>query len=89
MISYNDDIAKAKKVLTNICKNYEKETNYKYECLGVDDLGDNGVVIKIAITCPYEDRVALGRKFKEDVKLIFDKEGIEIPYPQVVIHNGK
>ena len=89
MVSYSDDIPKVKKVLEDICKKQEKDTNYKYECLGVDDLGDNGVVIKVAITCPYEDRIALGRKFKEEAKLTFDKEGIEIPFPQVVVHNGK
>ena len=89
MVSYSDDIPKVKKVLTGICNKQEKGTDYKYEVLGVDDLGDSGVVIKVAITCPYEDRIALGRKFKEEVKLTFDKEGIEIPFPQVVVHNGK
>ena len=89
MVSYNDDIPKVKKVLTNICEKQQKDTEYKYEVLGVDDLGDNGVVIKVAITCPYEDRIVLSRKFKEEVKLTFDKEGIEIPFPQVVVHNGK
>lgn len=88
-VSYKDDIQKVKDVLTDICKKQQKGTNYIYECLGVDDLGDSGVVIKIAITCPYEDRIVLGRKFKEEVKLRFDKEGIEIPYPQVVVHSGK
>ena len=89
MVSYHDDIKKVKEVLTDICKKQQKGTDYNYECLGVDDLGDSGVVIKVAITCPYEERIALGRKFKEEVKLTFDKEGIEIPFPQVVVHNGK
>ena len=89
MISYSDDISKVKKVLNNICTKQQRDTNYTYEVLGVDDLSDNGVVIKVAITCPYEDRITLGRKFKEEVKQTFDKEGIEIPFPQVVVHNGK
>lgn len=89
MVSYNDDIIKVKDVLNKICEKQAKENNAKYECLGVDDLGDSGVVIKVAITTNYEDKKILARKFKEEVKLVFDKENIEIPFPQVVIHNGK
>lgn len=89
MFSYESDLLHAKEVITNLCEEVAKETNATIECLGVDDLADNGVVIKVAITTKYEEKFSIARKFKEKVKLKFDEEGIEIPYPQVVVHNGK
>lgn len=89
MISYDCDITKAKNVLTRICSKFTKETGDTFECLGVDELADSGVIIKTAITTEYDSRKTLARRFMEEVKDTFDKENIEIPYPQVVIHNGK
>lgn len=89
MISYEDDLVKAKKILNDICEKEAKKNNAIYECLGVDELADSGVIIKIAITTNYENRLVFAREFKEKIKLAFDENNIVIPFPQVVIHNGK
>ena len=89
MISYEANLLEAKNVINDVCDKVAEETNSKIECLGVDELADSGVVLKVAITSKYNDKHGIARKFKERIKLTFDEKGIEIPYPQVVIHNGK
>lgn len=89
MISYEADLLKAKEVIQKVCAIVGEETTSEIECLGVDELADSGVILKVAISSKFNDKYAIARKFKERIKLTFDKEGIEIPYPQVVIHNGK
>ena len=53
---------------------------------GVSELGDNSVNLKIVAKCAEADRVQLDRDLKRELKLIFDKYNISIPFPQVVIN---
>ena len=53
---------------------------------GVSELGDNSVNIKIVAKCNEGDRVQLDRDLKRELKLVFDKHNINIPFPQVVLN---
>lgn len=57
--------------------------------LGVDELADSGVNLKFAVKCKEEDIFAATRALNREIKIIFDDHGIEIPFPQVVVHQGK
>ena len=51
------------------------------EILGVDELGDSAVVLKARFRTRPGDQWAVGREYNHRIKLAFDAEGIEIPYP--------
>ncbi|MDO4344668.1 MAG: mechanosensitive ion channel [Eubacteriales bacterium] len=53
---------------------------------GVTELGDSSVNIKIVAQCKEKDRIQLMRDLNREVKLIFDKYEINIPFPQVVLN---
>lgn len=54
--------------------------------LRVDDFGDSAVMIKIlGETKPLKQWDVAG-EFRKRLKIAFDKAGIEIPFPQMVIH---
>ncbi|MGI6069678.1 MAG: mechanosensitive ion channel domain-containing protein [Blautia sp.] len=53
---------------------------------GVVSLGDNSVNIRIVAQCAEGDRIQLERDLNREMKLIFDKYDINIPFPQVVIN---
>lgn len=53
---------------------------------GVVALADNSVNIRIVTQCHEADRVQLERDLNREMKLIFDKYDINIPFPQVVIN---
>ncbi len=88
-VSYDADIEKTKKLLEDICDRLSDELKLKEKatCLGVDKLGNNSVVYRISIPTDYRDSFNISRKFKAEIKWVFDQHGIEIPYQQVVIHN--
>ena len=50
------------------------------------ELGDNSVTIRIVVQCSESDRLQLERDLNREMKLIFDKYDISIPFPQVVIN---
>ena len=53
---------------------------------GVVALNDNSVVIRIVVQCAESNRGQVERDLRREMKLIFDEYEINIPYPQVVVH---
>lgn len=94
-IAYNTDIEEAIKVVNQVGKEMSKDSEWKDkiikapEFVRVDDLADSAMVIKISVEVkPLEQWSVLG-ELKKRIKVAFDKQGIEIPFPQIVVHQGK
>ncbi|MDX3960260.1 mechanosensitive ion channel [Aliarcobacter skirrowii] len=88
-ISYDDDIKKAKDLITNLLTSHEKILVDKGITVAVSELADSSVnfVVRAWVNTPdyWEVRFFL----IENIKLVFDKEGITIPYPQQDVHQYK
>lgn len=56
---------------------------------GVSELGASGVKLQFETYCYEADIFAVGRAMNAAVKNMLDENGIGIPYPQIVVHNGK
>ncbi len=56
---------------------------------GVTSLGDNSVNIRIIAKCEEGKRAQLCRDLNREMKIIFDKHDISIPFPQVVVNQTK
>ncbi len=53
---------------------------------GVVALADSGVIIRVLAQCAEGDRPKLARDLNREIKLIFDRHNINIPFPQVVLN---
>ena len=53
---------------------------------GVSELGDSAVVIRIAALCDEGSRFQVERDMNRQFKLIFDRNNINIPFPQIVLN---
>ena len=53
---------------------------------GVTMLADNSVNIKIVAECAEKDRSGLTNDLNREMKLLFDRYDISIPFPQVVVN---
>ncbi|GCC50126.1 mechanosensitive ion channel family protein [Chryseotalea sanaruensis] len=56
--------------------------------LRVDDFGDSSIVIKIVGETQPIKQWEVSGEFRKRIKAAFDKAGIEIPFPQRVIHQA-
>ncbi|MDD8048142.1 MAG: mechanosensitive ion channel family protein [Thomasclavelia sp.] len=56
---------------------------------GVTELAASSVNIRILAECQEANRIQLTRDLNREIKLIFDKYDINIPYPQVVVNQPK
>lgn len=89
-VSYEEDLDKVESVLINLFKNIKEEIpeiNNQIQILGVDDLGESGIIYKIAAPCDPVTTFTVQRKLRKLIKQEFDKNSITIPYKQVVIHH--
>lgn len=90
-VSYEEDLDKVEKILIAECEKLTKELpNLKstIECLGIQDLSSSSVVYRItAQTVPME-HFTIERILRRKLKDALEKEGITIPYAQVVVHNA-
>jgi len=59
------------------------------DLFGVDKFGDSAVVIKGRIKTKPIRQWAVGREFLRRVKLAFDEQGIEIPFPHRTVYFGE
>jgi len=86
-IGYDDDIKKAKDVLTNILESNDKIIQEKGLTVAVSELADSSVNFVVRAWVNTPDYWTVKFALTEEVKTRFDKEGISIPYPQQDVHH--
>lgn len=90
-ISYDADLTEVEAVLEeelpklmDVIPGLVKPPQYE----GVDSLADSSVNLRIVIYVDIAVKFVALRRLTREVKLIFDRHGIEIPFNQLVIHNA-
>lgn len=56
---------------------------------GIEELADSAVIIRIAAYVDETNRQSVRRALNKELKILFDKEGINIPFPQLVVHQNE
>ena len=94
-VSYNADLEKVIEVVNKVGNDLAEDQDWKDfiikapQFLRVDDFADSAVMIKIlGDTEPLKQWEVTG-ELRKRLKIAFDKEGIEIPFPQMVVHQQK
>jgi len=94
-VSYSSNLEKVISVVNEVGKTLATDSEWKKhiltppQFLRVDGFGDSSIIIKIlGDTKPLKQWDVSG-ELRKRIKIAFDKEGIEIPFPQRVIHQAK
>ena len=69
-----------------ISKIEEQEDVLKAEYRGIQEFGDSSIGYKIRIYCKPEFKPQVRRDSNRTIKLVLDKNNIEIPYRQIDLH---
>jgi small-conductance mechanosensitive channel len=91
-ISYSSDLEHVIEVINRTGNELAEDPLYKDSIINppkflrVNDFADSAIIIKVlGDTKPLKQWEVTG-EFRKRIKIAFDKEGIEIPFPQRVIH---
>ena len=88
-ISYSADLVKVEKIIKDNLEDIKSRIPDIIEgphYRGVQELGSSSVVIRIYSRTHEKKKYQVVRDLNREMKLLFDKNGIEIPFPQVVVH---
>lgn len=91
-VAYKEDVDQVVAVMTEVgtqlCADeaYAAKIIEPIEVFGVEEFGDNAVVVKARLkTIPIE-QWSVGREYRRRLKYAFDDKGIEIPFPHRTVY---
>ncbi len=87
-ISYDDDIIKVKGLLYTLIANYDLVMKDPEPAVYVGSHADSAIIMEVKLWTQPENYWKVYYYMMENVKLLFDKEGITIPFNQIVVHNA-
>ena len=85
-ISYDADIRQAKSVIENLLIKDECIIKNEQINVFVHELADSAVVLGIRAWVKNEEYWETRWRLLEEIKILLDENGIEIPYPQMSVH---
>jgi moderate conductance mechanosensitive channel len=91
-IAYSEDVDRAIAVMTDELTKLAEDPDWRskikgpIEMMGVNSLGDSSVVLRARVETLADERWSVRREGLRRIKKRFDAEGIEIPFPQLTIH---
>ena len=94
-VAYKTDITQAINVLKDLGHQLRELPEYsKYilsdlEVFGLNEFQDSALIIYCRIKTTPQEQWMVKRKFNQMVKEGFEKAGIEIPFPQVVVNRAE
>ena len=90
-VSYNEDVDYVIYTIEKVVLDLQKDKDFKskingnIEVFGLDKFDDSAIIIKGRIPTIHKQQWIIRREFNRRIKLAFDKNGIEIPFPQRTI----
>jgi small conductance mechanosensitive channel len=89
-VAYGTDLAKVKEVLWEVIK---AEPLVKWDpkppVVAVSELNSSSVDLSVWLWVTVEDYWEVWKHIREDIYIAFNNAGVEIPFPQVTVHQGK
>ncbi len=91
-VAYESDINNALSVLQEIAAELAAEEKYQErvleppQAMGVMDLAESYVTLRAVIKMKPDARWDMDRDLRKRIKERFEKEGIDMPYPQQIVH---
>ncbi len=92
-VAYDTDLKALEKMLPPELERMYAENKELYlaapQYMGVEDLGESGVRLRFCVSTEEENFFPAKRRLARDLRVLFAEKGVEIPFPQVVVHQGE
>ncbi len=93
-VAYSEDLVKVRRVLREVAHEMWEDADFtgivieEPEVWGVQSVGPDGVVLRVAVKTAPQQQWAVGRELRQRIKSRFDREGIHVPFPEWVTRQG-
>lgn len=87
--AYKENIAQVKEILMDIANKNPLALQEPKPVINFDAFGSSSIDLAFNVWAAKEDFLALRNSIQEEIKVRFDKEGIEIPFPHTSLYAGE
>ena len=88
-IGYREDIARVRAALMDVAKNNPLCLQEPAPQVILSGFGQSSIDFLFAVWATQANLLALQNSIQEDLKIRFDQEGIEIPFPYLSLYSGR
>jgi small conductance mechanosensitive channel len=89
-VAYDTDLEHARAVIKRVADELWRQDSSildEPEMWGVEQLGASGIALRLVVKTTPSAQWKVSRELRERIKVAFDEEGIEIPFPQQMVWN--
>ena len=90
-VAYSEDIERVRDILQEVARDLWEDPEFtsvileEPEVWGVEQLAPDGVTLRVVLKTAPLEQWGVAREMRQRIKTRFDREGIEIPFPQRVV----
>ncbi|MGC9353928.1 MAG: mechanosensitive ion channel family protein [Mariniphaga sp.] len=94
-VAYKENLDTVMEIMRKVGDTMQNDEKFKTDILepieifGLDQFGDNALVVKARIKTKPSQQWTIGREYRKRLKVAFDKRNIEIPFPHTTIYWGE
>lgn len=94
-VAYKEDVDQVIDIMREVGNDLQKDELFgasiiePIEIFGLDKFGDSALVIKARIKTKPIQQWSVGREYRKRLKVAFDKNKIEIPFPHTTVYWGE
>jgi small conductance mechanosensitive channel len=94
-VAYKEDVDHVMNLMREVGNELQKDEIFgnsiiePIEIFGLDKFGDSALVIKARIKTKPIQQWSVGREYRRRLKIVFDKNKIEIPFPHTTVYWGE
>lgn len=93
-VGYDTDIEKLEKVINEVSEKMSAEEEWSEKIIEapkfvrITEFGDSAIIVKITGKTEAMQQWSVAGELRKRLKIAFDKNGIDIPFPQRVVHEA-
>jgi small conductance mechanosensitive channel len=94
-VAYKENVDNVIELIKEVGEDIQKDPEFRdkilepIEVFGLDEFGDSALVIKARFKTKPIEQWGVGREFRRRLKISFDKNKIEIPFPHTTVYWGE
>ena len=89
-VAYDTDLRRLEALLDRALPEMFAEHGDLYrkvpEYMGVETLAESGMTLRFTVPCKEVNIFRVRRQFNRDIRILFAENNVEIPFPQVDVH---
>lgn len=91
-IAYEEDVIKIENLLNKLCEEMKKKNKLisgDVSCIGITSFDSSSINFRVVAETLPAKKYEVERFLLKEIKIMLDKEKIDIPFEQVVVHNAR